>query len=57
MLTSRVVWFCGARGVAKEEAVGDVFMGYHPDTAPAIVLRVWDTLNVARNPSAEQQVT
>ncbi|XP_070188878.1 E3 ubiquitin-protein ligase rnf213-alpha-like [Littorina saxatilis] len=40
----------------KEEAVGDVFMGYHPDTAPAIVLKVWDKLNVDNNPSAEQQV-
>ena len=35
----------------KKEAVGDVFMGYHPDTAPAIVLKVWDILGVATDPS------
>ncbi|XP_070190023.1 E3 ubiquitin-protein ligase rnf213-alpha-like [Littorina saxatilis] len=40
----------------KEEAVGDAFMGYHPDTAPAIVLKVWEELKVAKNPSAQKQV-
>ncbi|KAL8581505.1 hypothetical protein ACOMHN_042898 [Nucella lapillus] len=42
--------------VKKAVKVGEVFMGYHPDTAPAIVLKVWNTLNVANNPSAKQQV-
>ena len=40
----------------KTEAVGDVFMGYHPDAAPAIVLKVWDLLNMDTDLSASEQV-
>ncbi|KAK7107714.1 hypothetical protein V1264_015588 [Littorina saxatilis] len=40
----------------KQEAVGDVFMGYHPDTAPAIVLKVWDSLQVDTASPPDAQV-
>lgn len=36
--------------------MGDVFMGYHPDTAAAIVLKVWDKLGVGEKPKAKAQV-
>ncbi|XP_076466869.1 E3 ubiquitin-protein ligase rnf213-alpha-like [Babylonia areolata] len=48
--------FLHMRREKKKEEVGDVFMGYHPDTAPAIVLKVWEILDVAANPSAKQKV-
>ncbi|KAL8623379.1 hypothetical protein ACOMHN_065913 [Nucella lapillus] len=40
----------------KEESLGDVFVGYHPDTAPAIVVKVWDTLQVDHADVPEEQI-
>ena len=31
-------------------------MGYHLDTAPAIVLKAWDTLQIDQNPDALPEV-
>ena len=47
---------CFTRDLQKEVVVGDVFMGYHPDAAPAIILKVCDMLDVAHNPSAKRRV-
>ena len=40
----------------QKEEVGDVFMGYHPDAAPAIVLKVWDMLGLDSNSPPPEQV-
>ncbi|PVD28712.1 hypothetical protein C0Q70_11306 [Pomacea canaliculata] len=43
------------RSKQTEDSVGDVFMGYHPDTAAAIVLKVWNKLGVSEKPKAKAQ--
>ncbi|KAK7494871.1 hypothetical protein BaRGS_00013998, partial [Batillaria attramentaria] len=43
-------------GHMKKDSIGDVFMGYHPDAAPAIVLKVWNMLQLDTSQQAEHQV-
>ena len=43
-------WLIGLRrDVSKTENVGDVFMGYHTDAAPAVVVKVWHRMNLNNN--------
>ncbi|KAK7488216.1 hypothetical protein BaRGS_00020523, partial [Batillaria attramentaria] len=42
-----------SRPAANEQSVADVFMSYHPETAPAVVLKAWDILQAEENKEAQ----
>ncbi|KAK7459431.1 hypothetical protein BaRGS_00038999, partial [Batillaria attramentaria] len=40
----------------NHQTEGDVFMGYHPETAPAVVLKAWEMCPSAENTDTHSQV-